>query len=97
LGIVEGGYQYPIAVPTDPAENKIYENNAKAINSLLGSLSESEFIEVMQFNTDEAICDKIIHNYEGYSQVKCAKLQTLKIPYETVKMHSDETISSYFL
>ena len=38
--IVEGGYQYPAVVPTDPIENKSYENNAKAINALLGSLSE---------------------------------------------------------
>ena len=39
--IVEGGYQYPTAVPTDPTERKNYETNAKAVNALLGSLTES--------------------------------------------------------
>ena len=40
---------------------------------------------------------KIIQCYEGDSQVKHAKLQTLRIQYETLKMHSDEIIASYFL
>eukprot|EP00253_Pinus_taeda_P032501 PITA_32501 len=35
--------------------------------------------------------------YEGNSQVKRAKLQTLRIQYETFKMHNDESITSYFL
>ena len=39
--IVEGGYQYPATVPTDPMAKKNYETNAKAINALLGSLIES--------------------------------------------------------
>ena len=39
----------------------------------------------------------LVQIYEGDSQVKCAKLQTLKIEYETLKMHSEESIASYFL
>eukprot|EP00253_Pinus_taeda_P017084 PITA_17084 len=50
--IVEGGYTFPSAIPTDTA---------------------------------------------GYPQVKRTKLQTLKIQYETLKMHNDESIASYFL
>ena len=53
--IVEAGYQYPTAVPTGPTERKNYETNAKVINALLGSLTESEFIKVMQLNTAKAI------------------------------------------
>ena len=45
--MVEGGYQYPAAVPTDPTERKNYETNAKAVNALLGSLTELEFVKVM--------------------------------------------------
>jgi hypothetical protein len=45
--IVEGGYQYPSAVPIDPTERKTYERNAKAVNAMLGSLIESEFVKVM--------------------------------------------------
>ena len=58
--VVEQGYQYPAAVPTDPKERKNYETNAKAVNALLGSLTESEFVKFMQLNTAKAIWDKII-------------------------------------
>ena len=51
----------------------------------------------MQLKTAKEIWDKIIHIYEGDSQVKCAKLQTLRIRYETLKMHSNESIANYFL
>ena len=45
--IVEEGYQYPASIPTDAAERKKYEINAKAVNVLLGSMSEPEFSKVM--------------------------------------------------
>ena len=49
--IVEEGYQYPASIPTDAAERKKYEINAKAMNVLLGSMSESEFAKVMQLHS----------------------------------------------
>ena len=58
--IVEEGYQYPASIPTDAAERKKYEINAKAVNVLLGSMSESEFAKVMQLHTAKEIWDKII-------------------------------------
>ena len=48
LAIVEEGYQYPAIIPTDTTERKEYEINAKEVNVLLGSMSESEFFKVMQ-------------------------------------------------
>ena len=39
--IVEGGYQYPASVLVDLVARKNYETNAKAVNTLLGSLTES--------------------------------------------------------
>lgn len=77
LEFVEGGYQYLAAVPTDAAEKKTYETNAKVVNSLLGSVKESEFVKVMQLNTTKQIWDRIIQSYEGDTKVKSAKLQTL--------------------
>eukprot|EP00253_Pinus_taeda_P006702 PITA_06702 len=56
--IVEGGYTFPSAIPTDAVGKKQYETNAK---------------------------------------VKRAKLQTLRIQYETLKMHNDESVASYLL
>ena len=37
--IVEAGYTFPSATPTDTAGKKQYETNAKVVNTLLGSLS----------------------------------------------------------
>ena len=95
--IVEQGYQYPAAIPTDPTEKKNYEINAKVVNALMGSLTESEFVKAMQLNTEKEIWDKIIRSYEGDAKVKGAKLQTLRIEYENLRMHSDENIASFFL
>ena len=51
--IVEEGYQYPAIIPTDELERKKYEINAKAVNVLLGSMSELEFVKVMQLNSEK--------------------------------------------
>eukprot|EP00253_Pinus_taeda_P001678 PITA_01678 len=44
--IIDTGYTFPSATPTDPAEKKKYETNANAVNTLLGCLSQSEFFKV---------------------------------------------------
>ena len=82
---------------TDPTERKNYETNEKAVNALLGSLTESEFFKVMQLNTTKTIWDKIILSYEGDATVKSAKLQTLRIQYENLKMDNEESIANFFL
>ena len=55
--IMEAGYTFPSTTPTDTAGKKQYETNAKAINTLLGSLSQSEFIKVMQLKTAKEMWD----------------------------------------
>eukprot|EP00253_Pinus_taeda_P001466 PITA_01466 len=72
--IIDTGYTFPSTTPTDLAEKKKYETNAKAVNTLLGCLSQSEFIKV-----------------------KRAKLQTLRIQYENIRMYNDESVANYFL
>jgi len=37
--IIDTGYTFPSAAPTDLTEKKKYETNAKAVNTLLGCLS----------------------------------------------------------
>eukprot|EP00253_Pinus_taeda_P028271 PITA_28271 len=65
---MEGGYTFPLATPTNMAGKKQYETNAKVVNTLLGSLSQSEFVKVMQLKTAKEIWDKIILSYEGDDQ-----------------------------
>ena len=45
--IMEGGYTFPSAIPTDAAGKKQYVTNGKVVNTLMGSLSQSEFFKVM--------------------------------------------------
>eukprot|EP00253_Pinus_taeda_P014843 PITA_14843 len=67
--IIDTRYTFPSANPTDPAEKKQFETNAKAVNTLLGCLSQSEFIKVMYYKTTKEIWDKIVLSYEGDEQV----------------------------
>ncbi|MCY6488036.1 hypothetical protein, partial [Actinobacillus pleuropneumoniae] len=83
--------------PTDTTEKKKYETNAKAVNTLLGCLSQTEFVKVMQYKSAKEIWDKIVLSYEGDEQVKRAKLQTLRIQYENLRMYNDENVANYFL
>eukprot|EP00253_Pinus_taeda_P034031 PITA_34031 len=95
--IVETGYAFPSTTPTDADEKKKYETNAKAVSTLLGCISQSEFMKVMHYKSAKEIWDKIVTSYEGDEQVKRAKLQTLRIQYETLKMYNDESVANYFL
>ena len=68
--IIDTGYTFPSATPTDPTEKKKYETNAKAVNTLLGCISQSKFVKVMQCKSTKEIWDKIVLIYEGDDQVK---------------------------
>lgn len=58
--IIDTGYSFPSTTPTYPAEKKKYETNAKAVNTLLGCLSQLEFVKVMQYKSAKEIWDKIL-------------------------------------
>ena len=61
---MEGGYTFPLAIPTDTVGKKNYESNLKVVNTLFGSFSQSEFVKVMQLKSAKEIYDKIILIYE---------------------------------
>eukprot|EP00253_Pinus_taeda_P007315 PITA_07315 len=95
--IIDTGYTFPASSPTDPAEKKKYETNAKVVNTLLGCLAQSEFVKVMQYKSAKEIWDKIVLRYEGDQQVKRAKLQTLRIQkkYQMASKMVDYKDSNY--
>ena len=62
---MEVEYTFPSTTPIDPAGKKQYETNSKAVNTLLGNLSQSEIVKVMLLKTTKEIWDKIILSYEG--------------------------------
>ena len=51
----------------------------------------------MQYKSAKEIWDKILLSYEGDDKVKREKLQTLRIQYENLRMHNDESVANYFL
>ena len=51
----------------------------------------------MQLKREKEIWDKIVLSYEGDEQAKREKLQTLRIQYESLRMHNDKSVASYFL
>ena len=81
--IVEGGYTFPSSIPIDAVGKKQYETNAKVVNTLLGSLSQSEFVKVMQFKSAKEIWEKIALSYEGDPQVN---MQNCKLSEFNMKL-----------
>ena len=71
--VVEMGYTKPIVLANK--DDKLeFSFNAKAMNVTLSGLAESEFVEVMHFDSAKEIWDKLISSYEGNEKVKGAKL-----------------------
>jgi len=68
--VIDTGHSFPSTTPIDLAEKKKYGTNAKAVNTLLGCLTQSEFVKVMQYKSAKEIWDKIVLSYEGDEQVK---------------------------
>eukprot|EP00253_Pinus_taeda_P029430 PITA_29430 len=54
-------------------------------------------MKVMHYKSAKEIWDKMVTSYERDEQVKRAKLKTLRIQYETLKMYNDESVANYFL
>ena len=70
------GYISPTTPPTDAARKNPSENNAKAMNAILCSLSEFEFVKVMHCDSTNFFGDNLQDTYEGDDMVKKAKLQS---------------------
>jgi hypothetical protein len=76
---------------------KLSQNNSKAKNALLNSLSETIFTKVANCKSTKEIWDKLQNIYEGDSKFKSTKLQTYGGQFEQLKMKEDENIAAYFL
>src|SRR5271156_6609547 len=94
--IVETGYRRPALVETKD-EKSAFTFNAKAMNAILSGLTESEFVKVMHLQTAKDMWDKLVNSYEGNDKVKGAKMQTLGLKFEQLKMNEDESVSKLFL
>ncbi|XP_057833096.1 uncharacterized protein LOC131043884 [Cryptomeria japonica] len=94
---VVDGYTPPSTPLTDAAGKRKSENNAKAEHALLCSLVDSEFTKVMHCKSAKEIWNNLKSIYEGDEKVREAKLQSLRMKFESLKMKEDEDIATYFL
>jgi hypothetical protein len=92
---VVDGYTAPATPPTDTAGKKICNDNSRAVNAILGGLTNPIFVKVMHCKSAKEIWDKLEVVYEGDSKVKEAKLQTYRAQFENLKMKEEENIVEY--
>jgi len=93
---VVDGYTAPTTPPKDVAEKKICNDNSRAVNAILGGLTNSICVRVLHCKSAKQIWDKLEVVYEGDSKVKEAKLQTYRTQFENLKMKEEENIVEYF-
>ncbi|XP_042518445.1 uncharacterized protein LOC122092169 [Macadamia integrifolia] len=91
---VKNGYNPPTTDITDKIEMKC-EDNAKAMNALLGSLVSNESAKVIGCTTSKDIWDKLKSVHEGDDKIKEAKLQHHRNLFESLKMSEGETIDQF--
>lgn len=70
---IKNGYTIP-PTPTNPNTKREYEYNAKAENSILSGLPDTEFVKVMHCTTTKETWDNMQRIYEEDVKVKEAKL-----------------------
>jgi hypothetical protein len=75
---VENGYTAPATPPTNTARNQNCNDNSRAVNIILGGLTNPIFVKVMHCKSTKDIWDKLEVIYEGDIKVKEAKLQTYR-------------------
>jgi hypothetical protein len=94
--LVEKGYDVPKAMPIEAEDRKKFWEHEKSLNTLQVGLSKKILSKVITCNNEKHLYDKLETIYAGDTKVKRAKLQTLKVQYEGLKMKDGENISEYF-
>ena len=94
--LVKDGYIEPKYGPTTNAKIAYYENNAIAMNAILGGLNESEFFKVMNYASTKEMWDKLATIYQGDTKVQESKLQMYRSQSKSLKMGEEEDVADYF-
>ena len=94
--LVEKGYDVPKATTIEIEDKKKFWEHAKDLNTLQAGFSKQILAKVLNCKTTKQLWDKLETIYARDSKVKRAKLQTLKVQYEGLKMKDEENILDYF-
>lgn len=84
-----------INIPSSDEGKKKFWNHAKALNTLQSILNKKVLTKVLNCTNAKELWQKLVTIYAGDSKVKRAKLQTLRVQYEGLKMKEEENISKY--
>ena len=89
------GYKFLEDIPADNEGKKKFWNHAKALNTLQSSLNKKVLAKVLNCKNAKDLWQKLETIYAGDSKVKKAKLQTLRVQYEGLKMKEENNIFEY--
>jgi hypothetical protein len=89
------GYKVPEDITVDNEGKKKFWNHAKALNTLQLSLNKKVIAKVLNSKNAKDLWQKLETIYARDSKVTKAKLQTLRVQYEGLKMKEEENISEY--
>lgn len=76
-------------------ERTKFWNHVKSLNTLQSSLNKKVLAKVLNCKNAKDLWQKLETIYARDSKVKKAKLQTLRVQYEGLKMKEDENITEY--
>ena len=91
--LFEKGYNCSKDTPIEVEERKRFFKHVKALNTLQVGISKKVLAKVLTCKSAKELWDKLENIYAGDSKVKIAKLQFLKVQYESLKMKDEENIS----
>jgi hypothetical protein len=92
---VENCYPAPATPPTDTVGKNICNEKSRAVNAILGGLTNPIFVKVLHCNLAKEIWDKLEVKYEGDRKVKESILQTYIAHFENLNMEEEENIVEY--
>jgi hypothetical protein len=94
--LMEKGYDVPKATPIEAEDKKFFWEHVMDLNTLQAGLSKKILAKVLNYNNAKQLWDKLETIYARDSKVNRAKIQTLRVQYEGLKMKDEENISEYF-
>lgn len=83
--------------PTNENDKNVYGNNEKAKSAILFGLNQYDLVKVIQCKSTKEVCYKLQNSYKGDEKVKQAKLQAIRMRFESLRMNKEENIPEYFL
>ena len=80
----------------DKVDNEGSEANGRVLLSIFNGVCLDKFYKIANCKRANEVWDIIYVTHEGMSFVKISKLQLLATKFENIKMHENQTFSSFY-